>query len=239
MRGNAALRPVRAAALLLLALLAGAPKAKAEPEVARGEPGTAENSRLGGSAPGEFDFYVLSLSWSPGFCELEGARKGRAQCEPGAGRGFVTHGLWPQLEHGFPSDCDGPASPSRLALAHAAGLYPDEALARYEWRKHGRCSGRSPSDYFSDVRRASEAVTIPRPFVAPKEPQTFAPLDIQRAFVAANPRLRPGMLAVTCRKGVLQEVRICLSRDLRAFRACPEVARQACRAGEIAVPAPR
>jgi ribonuclease T2 len=33
-------------------------------------------------------------------------------------------------------------------------------------------------------------------------------------------------------------VRICFSRDLREFRACPEVARQACRSGEIAVPPP-
>nr|WP_255608743.1 ribonuclease T2 [Methylosinus sp. Sm6] len=188
-------------------------------------------------AGGDFDFYVLSLSWSPGFCESDGAQR-RAQCAPGAGKAFVVHGLWPQYEHGFPSDCDGAASPSRIALARAEGLFPDEGLARHEWRKHGRCSGKSPSDYFGDVRRARESVAIPAPFEHPREPQTFAPLDIQRAFVAANPRLRPGMLAVTCRKGALAEVRLCFSRDLREFRACPEVARQSCRAGEISVPPP-
>lgn len=187
---------------------------------------------------GDFDFYVLALSWSPSFCDGDESRQARAQCEPGAGRGFVTHGLWPQYEHGFPSDCDGAAAPSRPALAHVAGVYPDEGLARHEWRKHGRCAGKSPSDYFADVRRASESVTIPALFVKPARSQTVAPLDIQRAFIAANPRLRPGMLAVTCRKGALQEVRVCLSRDLRAFRPCPEIARGACRSGEISVPAP-
>jgi ribonuclease T2 len=223
------------AVLALFVMLAPTPLS-AEPSLARGEPaeGLAGPPAKG---PGEFDFYVLSLSWSPGFCESDGAQR-RAQCAPGAGKGFVVHGLWPQYEHGFPSDCDGPVSPSRLALAHAEGLFPDEGLARHEWRKHGRCSGRSPSDYFADVRRARESVTIPSPFAHPTEAQTFAPLDIQRAFVAANPRLRPGMLAVTCRKGSLAEVRLCFSRDLREFRACPEVARQACRAGEIAVPPP-
>ncbi|WP_400768278.1 ribonuclease T [Methylosinus sporium] len=201
------------------------------------------SSAMAQSAPearsgGAFDFYVLTLSWSPAFCESGGGREYRAQCEPGLGKGFVTHGLWPQYEHGFPSECDGAATPSRMALEHVAGVYPDEGLARHEWRKHGRCSGKSPTDYFLDVRRATESVTIPPPLERPRQAQSFAPLDIQRAFIAANPRLRPGMLAVTCRKGALQDVRICFSRDLREFRPCPEIARGACRAGEISVPAP-
>ncbi len=191
----------------------------------------------GASVPGEFDFYVLSLSWSPGFCGTGGAEKARAQCSPGAHQGFVVHGLWPQYDHGFPSDC-GPAgrTPSRLALEATRGLYPDEGLARYEWRKHGTCSGKSPTDYFADVRRARDAVAIPPAFTAPQAPQSWTPIDIQRALVAANPRLRPGMLAVTCRAGVLEEVRVCFSKDLRAFQPCPEVARAACRTREISVP---
>ncbi|WP_043332466.1 ribonuclease T2 family protein [Methylosinus sp. LW4] len=200
------------------------------------------SSGMAQSAPearsGGFDFYVLTLSWSPAFCESGGGREYRAQCEPGLGKGFVTHGLWPQYEHGFPSECDGAATPSRMALEHVAGVYPDEGLARHEWRKHGRCSGKSPTDYFLDVRRATESVTIPALLERSRQAQSFAPLDIQRAFIAANPRLRPGMLAVTCRKGALQDVRICFSRDLREFRPCPEIARGACRAGEISVPAP-
>ena len=207
----------------------------AEPELARRE--AIEPAEARGGA-GAFDFYVLTLSWSPAFCESGEGREYRAQCEPGLGKGFVTHGLWPQYDHGFPSECDGAASPSRMALAHVAGVYPDEGLARHEWRKHGRCSGKSPTDYFADVRRASESVTIPALFERPRQAQSFAPLDIQRAFIAANARLLPGMLAVTCRKGALQDVRICFSRDLRAFRPCPEIVRGACRAGEIAVPAP-
>lgn len=191
----------------------------------------------GGGAPGRgFDFYVLALSWSAGFCELvEGARD---QCEPGRGLGFVVHGLWPQYERGFPSNCPGPGAPSRIALSHAEGVFPDERLARYEWRKHGTCSGKSPSDYFADVARARALVTIPTAFSHPREAQTYAPLDIARAFYDANPRLRPGMMAVGCRRGMLQEVRICMSKDLREFRACPEIVQRSCRSREISVPAP-
>jgi ribonuclease T2 len=190
-----------------------------------------------GTAPaGEFDFYVLALSWSPGFCDyVEGARD---QCEPGRGLGFVVHGLWPQYETGYPSDCPGPRAPSRIALERAQGVYPDERLARYEWRKHGTCSGKSPSDYFADVARAKQQVTIPQFFVKPTRDQTFAPIDVERAFFDANPRLRPGMMAVSCRRGVMEDVRICMTKNLREFRACPEVVRRGCRAREISVPAP-
>ena len=188
------------------------------------------------SSAGDFDFYVLALSWSAGFCEK--VEWSHDQCEPGRRLGFVVHGLWPQYEHGYPSNCAGPGNPSSVALEHAAGLYPDQRLARYEWRKHGACTGRSPSDYFADVARARAAVTIPTPFVDPAGEQTFAPIDIERAFYAANPRLRPGMMSVGCQRSVLQEVRICFSKDLREFRAWPEVARRGCRSREISVPAP-
>ncbi|MBK9082309.1 MAG: ribonuclease T2 [Rhizobiales bacterium] len=189
------------------------------------------------SAPGDFDFYVLALSWSSGFCELGGAEKARKQCAPGAGLGFVVHGLWPQFDRGFPSDCE-PAGrvPSRIALDGARGVFPDEGLARYEWRKHGTCSGSSPTDYFADVRRARNAVKIPKAFEAPQSPQTWAPIDIERAFVAANPGLRADQMAVSCKRGLLEEVRICFSKDLRQFQSCPEVNRGACRTREVMVP---
>src|ERR1700712_303360 len=58
--------------------------------------------------PGEFDFYVLSLSWSPSFCEAASERgnSGRSGVQ-GGGRpfSFVVHGLWPQYERGFPEYC--------------------------------------------------------------------------------------------------------------------------------------
>ena len=187
-------------------------------------------------APGAFDYYVLALSWSPGFCASRGGSSRGGQCAPGAGLGFVVHGLWPQNEHGYPADCDGIPNPPRYALDQARGLYPDDGLARYEWRKHGTCTGLAPTAYFGEVRRARALVTIPPALADAREPQRTSPADIQRAFLAANPRLRPGMMAVGCAGGALQEVRVCMTKDLRDFRPCPEVARQTCRAGSISVP---
>lgn len=194
-----------------------------------------------GGAPGDFDFYVLALSWSPGFCELDGDRtRNREQCGEGAGLRFVVHGLWPQNERGFPSEC-GPAgrSPSRIAMEQAEGLFPTEGLARYQWRKHGTCTGSSPSDYFRDVRRAREKVVIPPTLAKADRDQTWTAIDLERAFAAANPGLRPDMMSVACKRGVLQEVKICFTRDLRDFRSCQQVDRSGCRARDFTVVAPR
>ncbi len=202
---------------------------------------TAQGRYQRGGEPGDFDFYVLALSWSPGFCELDGDReRNREQCAGGAGLRFVVHGLWPQNERGYPSEC-GPSgrTPSRIALDQAKGLFPTEGLARYEWRKHGTCSGSSPSDYFADVRRAREKIVIPPVLAKAERDQNWTAIDLERAFVAANPGLRTDMMSVACKRGVLQEVRICLSKDLRDFRMCGEVDRSGCRTRDITVVAPR
>lgn len=192
-----------------------------------------------GGVPGEFDFYVLALSWSPGFCELEGDRKGRDQCAAGAGLDFVVHGLWPQFERGFPSECGTERNPTAMALREAKGVFPSEGLARHEWRKHGTCSGLSPADYFAATRKARQMVQVPARFRELKADIKLQPLEIERAFVEANKGLRTDMLSVACRKGVLQEVRICFDRDLKGFRSCPEVDRSQCRAFEVTLPALR
>ncbi|CAA2101200.1 Ribonuclease [Methylobacterium bullatum] len=203
--------------------------------------GTAQAQGYGrGGTPGEFDFYVLALSWSPTYCETAGRRDADGQCRPGRGLGFVVHGLWPQYTRGYPSDCSSvERSPTRQAMDVAGEVYPSEGLARHEWRKHGTCSGLDPMSYFKAAAQAREAVTIPAAFAKPDSDTRIAPVDIARQFVAANRGLRPDMMSVTCTRGELQEVRICFTRDLRGFTPCPEVARQNCRAGEIAVDASR
>jgi ribonuclease T2 len=192
-----------------------------------------------GSQPGRFDFYVLALSWSPGFCALEGDRKGRSQCETGAGLGFVVHGLWPQYERGFPSECGAERNPTSMAMNEARDVFPDPGLARHQWRKHGTCSGLSPTDYFRAVRQAREQVTIPEKLIRPTTDLTAQPIVIERAFAEVNPGLRPDMMSVSCRRGVLQEVRICFDRTLRGFRTCPEVDRSGCRGGSVLIEAVR
>ncbi len=210
---------MRCSALVAAALLAAAPAL----------------GQARGGEPGAFGFYVLALSWSPGFCALEGDRKEREQCAPGSGLGFVVHGLWPQHERGYPTSCGAERSPSRIALEEARRVLPSEGLARHQWRKHGTCSGLDPQGYFRATGQARDRVVIPERFRDVRAGQSIQPAEIERAFAAANPGLRPDMMAVSCRRGALQEVRICLDRHLKGFTACREVDADGCRGGDLRV----
>jgi ribonuclease T2 len=233
-----ALAPVAGAAPAVSAQDPAAPAAAA-PETAQ-PPAPSSNAAAPprtGTAQGDFDFYVLALSWSPGFCATPAGARAPEQCAAGTNLGFVVHGLWPQYERGSPQNCGlGARSPTRQQIEATHGLYPDDGLARHEWRIHGTCTGLGPAEYFSAVRQARQAIVIPAAFTAPKAEQSLATADVARAFIEANPKLRLGAMAVTCRSGSLQEVRICFSKDLRQFRNCPSVSRSSCRVRQISVP---
>ena len=201
--------------------------------------GTASAQDRRQNAPGEFDFYVLSLSWSPSFCEeaSERGNEGRSQVQCG-GRpfSFVVHGLWPQYEHGFPDYCVRPSPRlDRNIMSSMLDLMPAPGLIFNEWDKHGTCSGLSPRAYFETVRKARSAVKIPEEYLQLAEPKTVAPDEIEAAFIKANPGLSTSAIAVTCNKNRLSEVRICLSKDLQ-FRACEEIDRRACRRDQVTMP---
>ena len=186
--------------------------------------------------PADFDSYVLSLSWSPSFCMQERGGGQDQQCRSGRPYGFVVHGLWPQRDFGPPPDGCGraPRIDDRLVRS-MLDLMPSFGLVIHEWRRHGNCSGLAPEEYFAAVRRAYGHLRIPAEFRSVDRPRTLAPVEIEAAFVRDNPGLTRNAIAVTCRSGLLQEVRVCLSKNLE-YRPCPEVDRRSCRAGRIEVP---
>lgn len=190
---------------------------------------------LAGDVPGRFDFYLLSLTWSPSYCEAEGGARGDGQCESGRRYGFLVHGLWPQYERGFPEDCPTSLAPGEADIRSLSDLMPARGLVRHEWQKHGACSGLAPADYLKTIRAARETVRIPAAFQRLDKYVTVSPAEVEAAFLAANPGLKPEGVAVTCDGRRLREVRICLTHDL-GFRACQEVDRRGCRASQVVLP---
>jgi ribonuclease T2 len=184
--------------------------------------------------PGDFDFYVLSLSWSPAYCALEGDAEGSEQCSDDAGHGFVVHGLWPQYEEGYPEFC-GDADESDLPAALTRSMLdvmPDGGLIAYQWVKHGSCTGLSPEDYFAETRAAFERIGIPETNEFGSRDGSVSAEAIEEAFITENPGLGEDGIAVSCKQGLLAEVRICLTRKLE-FRACEEVDARGCRDEEL------
>ncbi|MCZ4089759.1 ribonuclease T2 family protein [Sinorhizobium psoraleae] len=184
-----------------------------------------------------FDFYVLSLSWSPTRCSSNDPSGKSDQCETGSRRGLIVHGLWPQNEKGYPEYCPTRQSdrvPESLGRQYL-DLIPSMGLIGHQWRKHGTCSGLSQADYFAVARAARERLTIP-PELASTEGAHDLPVSaIETALIGKNPGMTPETVAVTCEARLLEEIRICFDKTLK-FRACPEVDRQACRRGEVSLP---
>jgi len=185
---------------------------------------------------GEFDFYVLSLSWSPSFCDAVGDRATQ-QSECGERPySFVVHGLWPQYEKGFPEYCQVPAPRlDRNIVSSMLDLMPAPRLIFREWDRHGTCSGLSARAYFETVRKARAVVKIPPEFLEVKSELTVTPDTVEEAFTKVNPGLSRSAIAIGCDNKRLREIRICMTRDL-AFRDCAEVERRSCRRDQLVMP---
>jgi len=175
--------------------------------------------------PGQFDYYLLSLSWSPSYCLTH--QEDRTQCGS-KGLGFVLHGLWPQYDSGrYPQYCSADRPLPEQAAALGQTLYPSPKLMQHEWESHGTCSGLDALNYFRTADRALAAVQVPAMFEAPRSSLTLSGMQIATAFRAANPALPDDGLTVACSRGQLSEVRICLTREL-TLRACGRGVRSNC-----------
>ena len=196
-------------------------------------------ARAEGEKAGDFDYYVLALSWSSAWCVLQGDARDDPQCDAGRGLTFVLHGLWPQDEVGWPSNCrTGEADPSRSQTAAMADIMGGAGLAFYEWKKHGRCSGLSSAEYFATARTAYDSITIPPLFAQVGAALQVPAQVVEDAFLEANPGLSRDQITITCKAGLIQEVRLCLTKDL-APRQCGSDAIRDCSLSDAVLEAVR
>jgi ribonuclease T2 len=185
---------------------------------------------------GQFDYYVLSLSWAPTYC-LTHADDSQ-ECS-GKGYGFVLHGLWPQYDAGgYPENCRTQFELSADAAAKGRTIYPSERLMQHEWQEHGTCSGLDALAYFNMADRATVAMKIPMALDAPRSAQSLTAERIVSLFQGANPQLPEGAITVTCNRAELSEVRVCLTRDLK-LRSCGRAVHSNCPRVPLDIPASR
>lgn len=218
--------------------------------------------------PGDFDYYVLTLNWSPTYCagrEDGGNERGRSsrfdedetgggyrffndrrngrssgsdeQCNGSRPYAFVLHGLWPQYERrGWPESCRTdyrPWVPNEL-IDRMLDIMPSRQLVIHEYKKHGTCSGMDPRGYFAAARKAYNSIRIPDEFQDLTKPLRVGPEEVRRAFLDVNRNLTPDMVQIVCSRNRLQEVRVCMSKDLQP-RPCAE-SRRLCNYDTVTMP---
>ena len=187
---------------------------------------TAVPAGADGERAGDFDYYVMALSWSPSWCAIQGDARGSPQCRDGSGFGWILHGLWPQYEEGWPSYCrSAEPNPSRAMTRAMADITGTDGLAWHAWNKHGRCSGLSAEAFYAASRQAYDAVERPEVLRQLDDPVTLPAAVIEAAFLEANPDLEADMVTVTCDRRRIAEVRICLTRELAPRRCGADVVR--------------
>ena len=183
------------------------------------------NRAAANAQPGDFDFYLLNLSWSPEFCATHPASP-----ECSAHPGFVVHGLWPQNTDGtYPehcSDAPGPIDPAALT-----NLLPTASLVEHEWTTHGTCSGLAADPYFATIRKAFQEVRIPAAFASTQAPPgMLTPDAILAQFSASNPGFPADSFALSCGNNYLTAIEVCMDKSLHP-EACQNV--RSCRANAV------
>ncbi len=190
-------------------------------------------SNRSSDAPGNFDYYLLTLSWAPDFCASPNANTNSRECGSGNHVGFVVHGLWPQFNNGgYPKEC-APASPVSSAIVNQMLPYiPAAGLIQHEWKEHGTCSGLDATTYFGDIRQAFHSVKIPADYQNLGQKIGVNPVVVESKFAAANPSFPKDAFRVGCGGGqMLADVRICFSKRISA-QSCPATERD-CSAGSV------
>jgi ribonuclease T2 len=191
------------------------------------------------SAPGEFDYYLLTLSIAPSFCSLSAANRAKEECQALTEPAFqqtplTVHGLWPNRARVSvnlqPHDCEGPPLgllPQDVQAELRRYMPAGPGLERYEWRKHGTCSGLAPDAYFTTVvhlaQRANDTIGA-----VMREQQMLGQqlriADLLGAVAQHDPALASAIV-VDCKyprgggHALVNEIRVVLSKDFVPMQA--------------------
>lgn len=178
-----------------------------------------------------FDYYTLAVTLTPAFCDLNPEQRNSVQCRERMP--VNAHGLWPERSRGrAPEYCGGePFTVSQTNEKLLRRIMPDTGLRRYQWEKHGRCSGLSADQYFSVLTSEFDGLRWPERFKAKGKDVVIE----RSALVAEIARLNPGVtengVVLRCaekeRPPLLTELRFCLSRE-GAASACSGNPRSNC-----------
>ncbi len=161
------------------------------------------------------DYYVLALSWSPEYCKMHKQQGMQCQRQPQQAYRFVLHGLWPSI--------DKTCTQERLSDAvinSTLPFIPSKRLIEHEWKKHGRCSGFNPKQFFDLSIQAYERIKIPRYFNDVNTSTTKKVGDIKELILQKNPNLKCDSIRVVNVNKEFSELRVCLDKSLQSIN-CP------------------
>ena len=183
------------------------------------------------------DAYVLSISWSPGFCQTHHSK---TECQnlsnTYASSHFTLHGLWPNksicgTKYGFCGDvknkprdfCDYPPVPNlsetmRNKLEqYIPSVKHGTCLERHEWWKHGTCSGYDVDDYYNTATSMLEKVNqsdFVLNYIRTNIGKSLSTEELYKEFDNSFGDNARNHISLMCKNGALEEIQIQLPQKL-------------------------
>lgn len=217
-------------------------RSKATPARPKATSATNSTNPAWAASEGDFDYYVLALSWEPAFCET---KPGKPECKSQTedrydASHFVLHGLWPnkaneespaycgvsqsQIKKDKNSDwCDLPdldLSPSVETELQEVMPGAASCLQNHEWYKHGVCAGMPADDFFALSNRLATlfAQSDFNRYIAQQTGQQVFRRDLLARFDTEFGEGSNSYLSLKCDKiggqSVLTELQIALKKNL-------------------------
>src|SRR5260221_4948803 len=110
---------------------------------------------------GNFDYYLLALSWAPNYCAGH-PNDHSSECRIGGHTAFVLHRLWPQANSGAPPmSCSTACPVPAETVDHMLNFMPSRGLIQHEWQEHGTSSGLSSQENFAKAEQAFRNLHVP------------------------------------------------------------------------------
>ena len=189
--------------------------------------------------PGQFDFYVLALSWSP--IVLPGQRRARPRSRASnAARGPIPSSCMACGRNTSAASRAAARCRRRGSTANIMSSMLDLMPApRLVYQPVGRARHlqrpRRPGLFRSGAQGAQRGENSRTAMRRSRRRSRSIPTRSRRPSSRPIPACRAAAVAVTCDSTRLSEVRICMSKDLK-FRDCAEIDRRACRRDELIMP---
>lgn len=216
----------------------------APPEITPLPASSQSNTQPWTNADGDFDYYVLALSWEPAFCET---KPDKTECVTQStdrydAANFILHGLWPNIkgddDHSFgycnvsqdiiQQDkhgdwCDLPPLDLSEAVETELTIFmpgSESCLENHEWYKHGTCAGMPADAYYALsnqlVSRFSQ--TDFNQYVAKRVGRQVTRQELLTQFAAEFGQENSNFLSLRCSKvdgtSLLTEIQLVLKKDL-------------------------
>lgn len=178
----------------------------------------------------EPDWHSLSLTWGPGFCKTN-------RCSGETRPDFTIHGLWPEQNTGFRTNCKQDSLDTSLFDSDLKDQLnknwisykgQTESFWKYQWEKHGTCCGQMAPNQEQYFRLALEERnklgniinTLKNDNIEPSTTQIYSKNQLVTSLTKVN-GMKPQIRCNSRARGIVDEILFCYTKEL-APKDCSE-----------------